>query len=83
MIDNYNVLFKDKQVKIIAVGVGTKVLESELLQIALNIPENVFMVNDYGNLVENMDKILKSSCVSGTKKPYIYYTKAPKVTDVV
>ena len=76
-------LFKDKQVKIIVVGVGTNVLKSELLQIALNIPENVFMVNDYGNLVENMDKILKSSCVSGTKKPYIYYTKAPKVTEVV
>ena len=42
----------------------------------MGIPGNVFMVNDYESLVEKMAEIRNSSCVVGTKKPYIYYIKA-------
>ena len=55
--------------------------EKEFLQIALNKIENVFMVNNYRNLVESMSKILQSSCVAGTKKPHISCIKTKGTKD--
>ena len=61
-------LSKEKNVKIISVGVGLDVLQSELVEIANGKAENVFTVDNYDGLVGAMEKILNSSCVTGIHK---------------
>ena len=45
-----------------AVGVGKKIDRSELLEIAMGIKKNAFRVDDFDQLIANMDELLDEAC---------------------
>ena len=45
-----------------AVGVGKKINRSELLEIAMGIKKNAFRVDDFDQLIANMDELLDEAC---------------------
>lgn len=54
---------QEKGVKVIAVGVGNKILKDELIKIAMDKEENVFQVSDFDKLSQELlQPIIDSSC---------------------
>ena len=45
-----------------AVGVGKKIDRSELLEIAMGIKKNAFRVDDFDQLIANIDELLDEAC---------------------
>ncbi|XP_078375577.1 coadhesin-like isoform X1 [Oculina patagonica] len=60
--DEVNKPLRDKGVKVIAVGVGDKIMKEELTKIAMGKEENVLQVTDFKNLFDELQVIINSSC---------------------
>ena len=53
---------QERNIQVIAIGVGKDVNREELKAIAMNDTKHVFMVNEYKDLVTILDDLLKESC---------------------
>lgn len=56
---------QSKQVRMIAVGVGSSIDDDELEEIADGKRENVVHVDDFDKLIENENNVLFASCHPG------------------
>jgi len=66
----YKVLppLKEKKVKVMAVGIGERVDDSELKAIAMGINKNAFHVSNFDQLISNMNELLDEACKMETGK---------------
>lgn len=55
-------IFKNKKVKMIAVGVGSGIDYSELEEIADNKPANVIHVDKFEDLFVRLNNVMRASC---------------------
>ena len=55
-------IFKNKKVKMIAVGVGSGIDYSELKEIADNKPANVIHVDKFEDLFVRLKSVMRASC---------------------
>lgn len=53
---------KAKNIRVMAVGVGAEIDDSELKQIAMGNEKHVIHINDFNHLIQNMDELLNEAC---------------------
>ncbi|XP_073238208.1 collagen alpha-1(XIV) chain-like [Porites lutea] len=64
--------YKDRGVKVVAIGVGPSVDNKELTEIAMGQPDNVVHVQQFDQLVSKLDEIVQKSCAAMKSKLKYY-----------
>lgn len=53
---------KAKNIRVMAVGVGSEIDDSELTEIAMGVKKHVLHLSDFDQLTRNMDELLNEAC---------------------
>ena len=56
------IFFQSRKVRVIAVGVGKEIDNSELKEIAMGDSKHVIHISNFGDLIKNMDELLDKAC---------------------